>query len=189
MRKLLSQLWEDDGGFIISIELLFIAVILVIGIIAGMGNLRIAMIVGLTQLANAVMAIDPGFEISGVSGDSAGSEGSQATMRRLPPTLPSPRLSRNQGLFSKIRSTRPSSIPVCPIKRFPNQSVNGHSRPWNFSVRCLECPFVLPFSPDRGLFEALFAPPHFRTAAFGGIIHSSDTLSQALYLATRVKLP
>jgi len=80
MRKLLSQLWEDDGGFIISLELLFVAVILVIGIIAGMGNLRIAMIVGLTQLANAIMAIDPGFEISGISGDSAGSEGSQATM-------------------------------------------------------------------------------------------------------------
>ena len=48
MRKLLSQLWEDDGGFIISLELLFVAVILVIGIIAGMGTqVRIAMIVGL----------------------------------------------------------------------------------------------------------------------------------------------
>ena len=38
MRKLLSKLWEDDGGFIISLELLFIAVILVIGIIAGLAS-------------------------------------------------------------------------------------------------------------------------------------------------------
>jgi len=35
MRKMLSTLWADDGAFIISVELLFIAVILVIGLIAG----------------------------------------------------------------------------------------------------------------------------------------------------------
>ena len=36
MRKLLSKLWADDGGFIISVEMLFICVILVIGLIGGL---------------------------------------------------------------------------------------------------------------------------------------------------------
>ena len=84
MRKLLSKLWEDDGGFIISLELLFIAVILVIGIIAGLGNLRVAMINTYSALANAVLALNPGYEIEGVSGDSAGAEGSQATYGTSP---------------------------------------------------------------------------------------------------------
>ena len=42
MRKLLSKLWADDGGFIISVEMLFITVILVIGIIGGLAALRAA---------------------------------------------------------------------------------------------------------------------------------------------------
>jgi hypothetical protein len=80
MRKLLSKLWEDDGGFIVSLELLFIAVILVIGIIAGMGNLRVAMITTYSALANAVLALDPGYAISTIVGDTAGSEGTSVTM-------------------------------------------------------------------------------------------------------------
>ncbi len=84
MRKLLSKLWEDDGGFIISLELLFIAVILVIGIIAGFGNLRVAMITTYSALANAVLGLDPGYEILGISGDTAGSEGSLVTYGNAP---------------------------------------------------------------------------------------------------------
>src|SRR5262249_15584622 len=42
MRNLLSKLWADDGGFIISTEMLFICVILVIGIIGGLAALRAA---------------------------------------------------------------------------------------------------------------------------------------------------
>ena len=50
MRKLLSKLWADDGGFIVSIEMLFIAVILVIGLIAGWANLRVAVVTEFTVL-------------------------------------------------------------------------------------------------------------------------------------------
>ena len=78
MRKLLSKLWADDGGFIISVELLFIAVILVIGLIAGWANLRVAIITEYMTLGNAILALNPGYEIDGVSGDTGGSRASSA---------------------------------------------------------------------------------------------------------------
>jgi hypothetical protein len=40
MRRMLSKLWNDDAGFIISVEMLFICVILVIGLVAGFTALR-----------------------------------------------------------------------------------------------------------------------------------------------------
>ena len=78
MRKLLSKLWADDDGFIVSIELLFIAVILVIGLIAGWANLRVAIVTEFTTLANAVLALNPGFQIDEVEGNTGGSQGSGA---------------------------------------------------------------------------------------------------------------
>jgi len=78
MRKLLSKLWADDGGFIISVEMLFITVILVIGLIAGWANLRTAVVSEFSVLGNAIIALNPGYEIDGVSGDTGGSRGSLA---------------------------------------------------------------------------------------------------------------
>jgi Flp pilus assembly pilin Flp len=78
MRHLLQRLWRDDRGALISVEYLFFSTIVIIGSIIGMANLRDAINVELTETANALMAISQGFTISGVSGTTAQTSGSQA---------------------------------------------------------------------------------------------------------------
>jgi hypothetical protein len=79
MRKLLSKLWADDGAFIISVEMLFIAVILVIGIIAGWAALRSGVATELTSVGAAVMNLDPGFDNVSVGSTTASSDGTLLT--------------------------------------------------------------------------------------------------------------
>jgi len=79
MRKRLLQLWSDDEGFIISIELLFIAVLLVIGIIAGLAALRAAVVSQLAGTGNAVMNLDPGFDVVSVGNSTGSSNGTLTT--------------------------------------------------------------------------------------------------------------
>jgi hypothetical protein len=62
MRTLLLKLWSDDSGFIVSTELLFIATILVIGIVAGLAALRSAVSTELASVGGAIMNLDPGFQ-------------------------------------------------------------------------------------------------------------------------------
>ncbi|MBX9677558.1 MAG: hypothetical protein K2X38_02260 [Gemmataceae bacterium] len=80
MRSLLKRLWNDDAGVIISIELLFLFVILTLGLIAGWTNLRAALNTELTETANAILALDQGYRITGAQGCNAnnGNTGSTA---------------------------------------------------------------------------------------------------------------
>src|SRR5436853_7894752 len=90
---MLKQLWNDDAGYIISTEMLLIFVILVLGLIAGLGNLRMAIVNELTESANALLALNQGYTISGLSGCSGSSAGSAAidtngisSLTSIPPT-------------------------------------------------------------------------------------------------------
>jgi hypothetical protein len=76
---MLKQLWNDDAGYIISTEMLLIFVILVLGLIAGLGNLRMAIVNELTESAQALLALNQGYTISGLSGCSGTSAGSSAS--------------------------------------------------------------------------------------------------------------
>jgi len=76
--KLMSKLWKDDCGALIAAEYLFIATILVIGIVVGLTSVRDAINTELAELANAYLALSQGYVISGQSGCSASSDGSQA---------------------------------------------------------------------------------------------------------------
>jgi hypothetical protein len=76
---MLKQLWNDDAGYIISTEMLLIFVILVLGLIAGLANLRAAIVSELTESAQAILNIQQGFAIAGVTGCSGSSQGSNAT--------------------------------------------------------------------------------------------------------------
>ena len=78
MSKLLQRLWKDDCGALISMEFLFVATILVIGIIVGLANVRDAINTELSELANAILALSQSYAISGQSGCSAVTQGSQA---------------------------------------------------------------------------------------------------------------
>ena len=79
MRKLLSKLWADDGGFIISVEMLFITVILVIGIIGGLAALRAAVAEELAHLGSAILQLDVGYDIVSVGSTTGSSNGTLIT--------------------------------------------------------------------------------------------------------------
>src|ERR1051325_2097220 len=80
MKHLITRLWRDDSGAIVSIELLFLFVILTLGLIAGWTNLRNAINAELTEEANAILALNQGFSITGVTGcPGNGNHGSSAT--------------------------------------------------------------------------------------------------------------
>src|SRR5689334_13400955 len=78
MRKLLNKLWKDDCGALIAMEFLFVATILVIGIIVGLVAVRDAVNVELSELANAILALSEGYSFAGQSGCCAIVDGSQA---------------------------------------------------------------------------------------------------------------
>src|SRR6516165_4539616 len=78
MAHLMRKLWRDDCGALISAEFLFVATILVIGVIIGLTNVRSALNAELTELGNAFLALSQGFAISGQSGSGANVDGSQA---------------------------------------------------------------------------------------------------------------
>jgi Flp pilus assembly pilin Flp len=91
MRKqMMRKLWNDDQGALIATEYLFVATILVIGMVVGLTNVRDAVNAELTELGNAILALSQGFTISGISGSSASTDGSQAadTPGTLTPPTP-----------------------------------------------------------------------------------------------------
>ena len=78
MRNLIHTWWHDDDGAIIAAEFLFIATILIIGIVVGFANVRDAINTEFSELANGFLALSQGFLISGQSGCCAASDGTQA---------------------------------------------------------------------------------------------------------------
>ncbi len=78
MSRLISQLWNDDSGALLAAEYLFIATILVIGIVVGLANVRDAIVNELTELANAYMALSQGYAFSGMVGCASSTMGSEA---------------------------------------------------------------------------------------------------------------
>jgi len=80
MRNLFRRLWSDDRGVIITFELLFLFVILVLGLIAGWTALRNALDAELTETAQAILSLDQSYIITGVQncGGANGGGASQA---------------------------------------------------------------------------------------------------------------
>jgi Flp pilus assembly pilin Flp len=79
MRQLVWRLWNDDCGALIATEWVFVATILVLGIITGLVAVRQAVISELTEFANAVMALDQSFSFAGQSNCLSSTAGSAAT--------------------------------------------------------------------------------------------------------------
>jgi Flp pilus assembly pilin Flp len=62
----MKKLWLDEGGAILSVEMILIMVIVVIGLVVGLTALRDAIDSKLAELGAAVGAIDPGYGWSGL---------------------------------------------------------------------------------------------------------------------------
>ena len=72
-----QQLWNDEAGFVVSIELILLATIAVIGLIAGMSAVRDAAVSELSDVAGAVQELNQSYTYFGVTGHSAATAGSE----------------------------------------------------------------------------------------------------------------
>ncbi|MCC7420620.1 MAG: hypothetical protein IT428_10075 [Planctomycetaceae bacterium] len=71
MRRSLLALWNDEGGFIITAELVLISTLLVIGLVAGLACLRAALIGELEDVAGAIGSLNQSYWYKGYSGRAA----------------------------------------------------------------------------------------------------------------------
>src|SRR4051794_19931494 len=71
-----ANLWKDETGFIVSMELLFVATILILGLIVGWTLLENSLKSELAELSNAVTGLSQAYTISGQSGCAGATQGS-----------------------------------------------------------------------------------------------------------------
>lgn len=79
MRRCVSQLWKDEGGFIISAELVLISTLLVVGLVAGLACLRAALIGELEDVAGSIGSLNQSYWYKGYSGRSVCGQVKSAT--------------------------------------------------------------------------------------------------------------
>jgi len=61
------KLWTDDAG-VVSLEYLMLSTIVGLGLVVGISNLENALNVELTELANAILALDQSYSYEAQSG-------------------------------------------------------------------------------------------------------------------------
>ena len=66
--KTTQNLWNDQAGFVVSIELVLIATIAVIGLITGMSAVRDGVVSELSDVAGAVQDMNQSYSYNGVVG-------------------------------------------------------------------------------------------------------------------------
>ena len=74
--RLFLKLWKDDCGALIATEWVFVATILVLGIITGLVAVRSAVINELDDFANALLALNQSYSFSGQSNCQSSTAGS-----------------------------------------------------------------------------------------------------------------
>lgn len=67
MKAFWTQLWRDDAGFVVSTELIFIATIVVIGMITGLTTVRDQVGLELADVADAVSELDQSFSFAAIT--------------------------------------------------------------------------------------------------------------------------
>jgi hypothetical protein len=76
MNTQLKNLWNDDAGFVVSVELVLISTIAVIGLLAGLTSVRDAVVCELSDVAGAVQDLNQSYSYNGVVGHSSTNVGS-----------------------------------------------------------------------------------------------------------------
>ena len=74
--KLLSRLWADEAGFVVSSELVLIATVMVVGLLAGLTTVRDQVVQELADVADAVSEIDQSYSYSSITGHTSSTAGS-----------------------------------------------------------------------------------------------------------------
>jgi len=76
MNEMMKKLWNDDAGFILSAEAVFLFTIMVLGVTVGMVAVRNATVGGLVGVANAISSINTSYSYTGFSTCGATTSGS-----------------------------------------------------------------------------------------------------------------
>lgn len=76
MEATAKRLWDDEAGFIVSMELILIATIVVIGLITGLATVRNAVVSELSDVAGAVQDMNQSYSYNSVAGDAGTTAGS-----------------------------------------------------------------------------------------------------------------
>lgn len=74
--KTFGQFWADECGFVVSSELVLIATIAVIGLLAGLTTLRDQVTLEMGDLSNAIGFSNQSFSFTGVTSHSGSTAGS-----------------------------------------------------------------------------------------------------------------
>ena len=69
---MLTKLWNDEVGFIVSAELVLVATILVIGMIVGLSEIQHAVVQELGDVADAIGVINQSHGYTGFSAEKSG---------------------------------------------------------------------------------------------------------------------
>lgn len=75
--KTFTQFWADERGFVVSSELVLIATIVVIGLLAGLTTLRDQVALEMGDMANAIGAVRQGYSYSGVTAHTSSTAGAR----------------------------------------------------------------------------------------------------------------
>ena len=74
-----SKLWKDEAGFVVSAELIFIATLLVIGLVTGWVAIRNSVVSELTEVAQAIGSVDQSYSYNGRTNCASATAGSAVT--------------------------------------------------------------------------------------------------------------
>ena len=73
--KLLMALWSAEEGFVVSSEMVLIATMLVIGMLAGLDTIRDQVVQELADVGDAISEINQSYSFSGITAHSASTAG------------------------------------------------------------------------------------------------------------------
>jgi Flp pilus assembly pilin Flp len=75
--QMLSRLWADELGVVVSAELVLVLTILVIGMIVGLTSLRDQVVQELADVGAAVASLNQSYSFSAISGHHSSTAGSE----------------------------------------------------------------------------------------------------------------
>lgn len=105
----LHQLWNDEAGFIVSTELLLVAMILVISMIIGLTTIRDQVVQELGDLAAAISDLNQSFSFGGATAHHASVAGSSFTDL----------FDDCDGVAGDAAEAEPQCIEICDIAATP----------------------------------------------------------------------
>lgn len=76
MKTTMMKLWNDEAGFVVSVELVLISTITVIGLMTGLTAVRDGVVSELSDTAGAVQDMNQSYTYNGVIGHSGSTAGS-----------------------------------------------------------------------------------------------------------------